>query len=62
METVGVDAAPRGALPPVAAGDAAVLQVAREVESPWKRRSDISQQEELTGLTAEKSDLQMTLM
>ncbi|XP_033974961.1 pleckstrin homology domain-containing family A member 1-like [Trematomus bernacchii] len=58
------------ALPPVAAGDRALLQVAEEDQSPWKRRSEIARQEivgsdgdeELNGRTMEKPNLQMTLI
>ncbi|KAK5851303.1 hypothetical protein PBY51_002106 [Eleginops maclovinus] len=66
----GDDAAAFCALPPVAAGDGAVLQVAEEDQSPWKRRSEIVRQgfagsdsdEELNSRTMEKPDLQMTLI
>lgn len=71
---VGDDAPPRGSLPPVAAGDGAVVKVTREEEeeeeSPWKRRSEIawlgcdgsSGEEELRSRTVENSDLQMSLI
>lgn len=72
---VGDDAPPRGSLPPVAAGDGAVVKVTREEEeeeeeSPWKRRSEIawlgcdgsSSEEELRSRTVENSDLQMSLI
>ncbi|XP_034426086.1 pleckstrin homology domain-containing family A member 1 isoform X2 [Hippoglossus hippoglossus] len=49
---------PSGALPPVPAGDGAVLKVT-ENQSPWKRRSG---EEELNRCTPEKSDLQITLI
>nr|XP_043870437.1 pleckstrin homology domain-containing family A member 1-like [Solea senegalensis] len=68
------DAPPPGTLPPVAAGDAAVVKVTEEEEgdnrSPWKRHSQVaelglvvgSEEEELHQFTAENSDLQMTLI
>ncbi|XP_061564768.1 pleckstrin homology domain-containing family A member 1 isoform X1 [Cololabis saira] len=49
-------APPPGALPPLAAGDAAVLQVMGN-ESPWKRRSAAG-----GGQLGEESDVQMSLM
>ncbi|KAM7370347.1 hypothetical protein PAMP_009902 [Pampus punctatissimus] len=67
---VGRDAPPCGSLPPVAAGDGAVVKVTREEESPWKRRSEIARlgfggggkEEELSICTTENSDLQMSLI
>lgn len=65
---VGDDAPPHGSLPPVAAGDGAVVKVTREEESPWKRRSEIarlgsdSSGGELSSRTTENSDLQMSLI
>ncbi|XP_058477897.1 pleckstrin homology domain-containing family A member 1 isoform X2 [Solea solea] len=67
------DAPPPGTLPPVAAGDAAVVKVTEEEgdnRSPWKRHSQVaelglvvgSEEEELHQFTAENSDLQMTLI
>ncbi|XP_070708460.1 pleckstrin homology domain-containing family A member 1-like isoform X1 [Pempheris klunzingeri] len=62
------DAPPFGALPPVAAGDGAVLKVTEENESPWKRRSEIARMgldgdgEEQNSRTTDSSDLQMTLI
>ncbi|XP_029312101.1 pleckstrin homology domain-containing family A member 1 isoform X1 [Cottoperca gobio] len=64
------DALTFGALPPVAAGDGAVVEVAEEEESPWKRRSEIARLgfvgsgggEELNSRTTKTSDLQMTLI
>lgn len=65
------DGAPAfGALPPVAAGDGAVVEVTEENGSPWKRRSEMARLgfvgsgggQELNSRTTEKSDLQMTLI
>uniref|UniRef100_UPI003AAFF844 pleckstrin homology domain-containing family A member 1-like isoform X1 n=1 Tax=Centroberyx gerrardi TaxID=166262 RepID=UPI003AAFF844 len=66
----GDDAPPPGALPPVAPGDGAVVEVTgeREDESPWKRRSEVARlgfgsgEEELSTPTAEESDLQISLV
>ncbi|AWP18173.1 putative pleckstrin -likey domain-containing family A member 1 [Scophthalmus maximus] len=65
----GDDAPPSGPLPPVAAGDAALLEVTRQGEgtSPWKRRSGFAEpgeeEEQLNrSSAAEKSDLQITLI
>ncbi|XP_036937511.1 pleckstrin homology domain-containing family A member 1 isoform X1 [Acanthopagrus latus] len=64
------DAPPIGALPPVAAGDGAVFKVTEEIESPWKRRSEIARLgfvdgdggEQLNSRPTENSDLQMTMI
>lgn len=64
------DAPPFGALPPVAAGDGAVFKVTEEIESPWKRRSEIARLgfvdgdggEQLNSRPTENSDLHMTLI
>ncbi|XP_074519591.1 pleckstrin homology domain-containing family A member 1-like isoform X1 [Halichoeres trimaculatus] len=56
---VGDDAPPLGSVAPVPAGDGADLQVANEEESLWKRRSEVA---ELNSRSAEKSDLQITLI
>ncbi|XP_050922342.1 pleckstrin homology domain-containing family A member 1 isoform X5 [Lates calcarifer] len=68
---VGDDAPAPGALPPVAAGDGAVLKVTKgEDESLWKRRSGAAElgflgsggEEELNRCTTEISNLHITLM
>ncbi|XP_022599032.1 pleckstrin homology domain-containing family A member 1-like isoform X1 [Seriola dumerili] len=65
------DAPPFGALPPVAAGDGAVLKVTgAEDESLWKRRSEMAKlgfvgsggEEELNRHTTENSDVSITLI
>ncbi|XP_062271246.1 uncharacterized protein LOC133977126 [Scomber scombrus] len=66
----GDDAPPHRPLPPVAAGDGAVVKVTakkeegiEEEESPWKRRSEIAQFGYGGGCGGEEdSDLQMSLI
>ncbi|XP_078134814.1 pleckstrin homology domain-containing family A member 1-like isoform X2 [Sander vitreus] len=65
-----VDAPPFGALPPVAAGDAALFQITEEDDSPWKQHSEMARRgfagsrggEELNSRTTENTDRQMTLI
>ncbi|XP_069373650.1 pleckstrin homology domain-containing family A member 1 isoform X2 [Paralichthys olivaceus] len=62
-------APPSGTLPPVTAGDGAVVKVTED-QSPWKRRSEMGGvelvgsrgEEELNCCTPEKSDPQITLI
>ncbi|XP_035853322.1 pleckstrin homology domain-containing family A member 1 isoform X2 [Sander lucioperca] len=65
-------APPFGALPPVAAGDAALFQITAEEEddSPWKQHSEMARQgfagsrggKELNSRTTDKTDRQITLI
>ncbi|XP_039644657.1 pleckstrin homology domain-containing family A member 1-like isoform X1 [Perca fluviatilis] len=67
------DASPVGALPPVAAGDAALFQITEEDdddESPWKQHSEMAQWgfagsrggDQLNSQTTENTDRQITLI
>ncbi|XP_041670979.1 pleckstrin homology domain-containing family A member 1 isoform X1 [Cheilinus undulatus] len=66
---VGYAAPPLGSISAVTAGDGADFEV-REVDLPWKRRSEVAQlsfvdsggSEEPNGRTTEKPDLQITLI
>ncbi|CAN9508856.1 unnamed protein product [Ophioblennius macclurei] len=59
---VGDGAPPVGAVPPLAAGDAAAIQVTGQEEA-WRRHGGLHQQEEeARRRPADQTDLQMTLM